>query len=115
MQDPKYEHIPQEERQKVLNKVKEAEDSVLPKAEQQKTLPSTADPIIWVADITHTKEVQQACAFPPNLRHAAPPLTLVTLVVAELGHLCLDHHEQTEAQACCPCAQGRAQKGRKCP
>merc|ERR1711879_1002593 len=54
--DPKYEHIPQEERQKVLNKVKEAEDSVLPKAEQQKTLPSTADPIIWVADITHTKE-----------------------------------------------------------
>jgi heat shock protein 4 len=54
--DPKYEHIPQEERQKVLNKVKEAEDSVLPKAEQQKTLPSTADPLIWVADITHTKE-----------------------------------------------------------
>jgi hypothetical protein len=36
----------------------------------------------------------------------------LALVVAELGHLRLDHHEQTEAQGCCPCSQGRAQKGR---
>jgi heat shock protein 4 len=69
--DPKYEHIPLEERQKILNKVKEAEDSILPKVEQQKSLPSTADPVVWVADINHTKE--NLDAFVPAIMNKPKP------------------------------------------
>jgi len=54
--DPKYDHIPQEERQRVLNKIKDIEEAISPKLEQQKSLPKTADPVIKVADINHSKE-----------------------------------------------------------
>lgn len=69
--DPKYEHISSEERQKVLNKVQEAEGLVMSKVQQQKSLPKTADPIILVSDINHTKE--NLDSFVPTIMNKPKP------------------------------------------
>lgn len=69
--DPKYEHISQEERQKVLNKAKEIGESIMPKVEQQKSLPKTADPVVWVSDINHAKE--NLDAFVPTIMNKPKP------------------------------------------
>jgi len=57
LQDPKYEHIGEEDRNKIRQKCKETTDFVFPKVAQHDTLPKTHDPVILAADINQWKEV----------------------------------------------------------
>jgi len=72
--DPKYEHISQEDREKVKKKLQEAADFVLPKVQQHDTLPKTADPVILAIDINQWREnLDKYCPPIMNKPKPAPP------------------------------------------
>jgi heat shock protein 4 len=54
--DPRYEHIPKEERDRVKQRVQSAADAVFAKAEESNKAEKYKDPLIWTSDIAHWKE-----------------------------------------------------------
>jgi len=72
--DPRYEHIAAEEKAKVVKKVEEARDAMLPKIALQRTLRKDQDPVVLTADIIHTKEnLDRFCQPILNKPKPAPP------------------------------------------
>jgi len=72
--DPKYDHISEEDRNKIRQKCQEATDFVFPKVAQHDTLPKTTDPVILAADINQWKEnLDKYCPPIMNKPKPAPP------------------------------------------
>jgi len=72
--DPKYEHIPPEERQKIVKKCEELENEINTLIGKQESLPKHVDPIFSSADLIKKKQELEAFANPiMNKPKPAPP------------------------------------------